>query len=113
MQKRKKKLGGESRSRYSPDCRQEPVLYCVCPDQRDASPQTWVGWAPRKAMLTGKATAKRNRPRRGKAQHKRLRGAYLQLEDHVQHPIRAVGFQQLDDVGMFQHVTDAGFSLEI
>lgn len=37
----------------------------------------------------------------------------LQLKDHVEHAIRAVGLQQLHDVGVFQHVADAGLPLQI
>lgn len=37
----------------------------------------------------------------------------LQFKDHVEHAIRAVGLQELHDVGVFQHVADAGLSLQI
>lgn len=37
----------------------------------------------------------------------------LQLEDHVEHAVGAVGLQQLHDVGVFQHVADAGLPLQI
>lgn len=39
--------------------------------------------------------------------------SHLQFKDHVEHAIGAVGLQQLHDVGVFQHVADAGFSLQI
>lgn len=37
----------------------------------------------------------------------------LQFKDHVEHAIRAIGLQQLHDVGVFQHVADTGLSLQI
>lgn len=37
----------------------------------------------------------------------------LQLENHVEHPIWAVCLQQLHNVGVLQHVTDAGLPLQI
>lgn len=37
----------------------------------------------------------------------------LQLENHVEHPIWAVRLQQLHNVGVLQHVTDAGLPLQI
>lgn len=42
-----------------------------------------------------------------------MKAGYLQLKDHVQHSIRAEGFQQLHDVGVFKHVTDAGLPLQV
>lgn len=39
--------------------------------------------------------------------------SYLQLKDHVEHSIWAIGFQQLHDMGVFQHVTDAGLPLQV
>lgn len=38
---------------------------------------------------------------------------HLQLKDHVEHAIRAVGLQQFHDVRVFQHVADTGLSLQI
>lgn len=40
-------------------------------------------------------------------------GEDLQFKDHVEHAVGAVGLQQLNDVGVFQHVADAGLSLQI
>lgn len=42
-----------------------------------------------------------------------LKARYLQLKDHVEHSIRAVGFQQLHNMGVFKHVTDAGLPLQV
>lgn len=38
---------------------------------------------------------------------------HSQFKDHVEHAVGAVGLQQLHNVGVFQHVADAGFSLQI
>lgn len=37
----------------------------------------------------------------------------LQFKDHVEHAIRAIGLQQLHNVGMLEHVTDAGLTLQV
>ena len=36
-----------------------------------------------------------------------------ELEDHVEHALRAVGFQQLHDVRVLEHVTNGGLPLEV
>lgn len=38
---------------------------------------------------------------------------HSQFKDHVEHAVGAVGLQQLYNVGVFQHVADAGFPLQI
>lgn len=37
----------------------------------------------------------------------------LQFKDHVEHAIRAIGLQKLHNVGMLEHVTDAGLTLQV
>lgn len=37
----------------------------------------------------------------------------LQFKDHVEHSIRAVGLQQLHNVGVLEHVTDTGLALQV
>lgn len=37
----------------------------------------------------------------------------LQFKDHVEHSIRAVRLQQLHDVGVLEHVTDTGLTLQV
>jgi len=39
--------------------------------------------------------------------------AYLLFKYHVQHALRAVGFQQFYNMWMFQHVAYRGFSFQI
>ena len=36
-----------------------------------------------------------------------------EFENHVEHALRAVGLQQLDDVRVLQHVADGGLALEV
>ena len=40
-------------------------------------------------------------------------GSRHELEHHVEHPLAAVGLQQLDDVRVFEHVADGGLPLEV
>lgn len=37
----------------------------------------------------------------------------LQFKDHIEHAIRAIGLQQLHNVGVLEHVTDAGLTLQV
>uniref|UniRef100_A0A3Q2YK21 Uncharacterized protein n=1 Tax=Hippocampus comes TaxID=109280 RepID=A0A3Q2YK21_HIPCM len=37
----------------------------------------------------------------------------LQFEDHVEHPVGAVGLQQFHNVRVFEHVADAGLPLQV
>ncbi len=44
---------------------------------------------------------------------KKVNFSYHKLEDHVEHPLRAVGLQELDNVWVLQHVADGGLALEV
>ena len=40
-------------------------------------------------------------------------GSSHELENHVEHALGTVGFQELDNVWMFQHVTYCGLAFEV